>query len=110
MLDDNDFKVSRKKVAKKYADGRISSITPSNPTLTTLNALETEVANLFKEVLNYDGEIGIDQDFFTALNGSSLDYFALLESVKTKYNVVLPIEEGKTLTTVKDVCDFLKNN
>jgi len=110
LLDDNDFKVSRKKVAKKYADGRISSITPSNPTLATLNALETEVANLFKEVLNYDGEIGIDQDFFTALNGSSLDYFALLESVKTKYNVVLPIEEGKTLTTVKDVCDFLKNN
>ena len=110
LLGENDFKISRKKVAEKYADGRISAITPSNPTLTVLNALEKEVTDLFKEVLGYDGDISIDADFFTALNGSSLDYFALLESVKTKYNVVLPIEDGKTLTTVKDVCEFLKNH
>ena len=97
-------------MAEKYADGRISAITPSNPTLTALNALEKEVPDLFKEVLGYDSDISIDADFFTALNGSSLDYFALLESVKTKYNVVLPIEDGKTLTTVKDVCEFLKNH
>lgn len=113
LIEGNDFKLSRKKVAKKY-DGGGFYIVDINKLDEAVNrkitALESEIIDIFAQTLKKSPqEIATNADFFTDLGGSSFDYFALIDTIKVKYGVPMPLEDGKTLSTVDQFCSYLKN-
>jgi acyl carrier protein len=110
LMDSSDFKISRKKVAQKYRNGALKIIDSNTKMDEVLSEAEERVAKLFALALKTDDKIGLDSDFFTDLGGTSLDYFELVDSVKTEYGVDLPIDGGMSLTTVRQTCEFLLNN
>ena len=112
LLEGNDFKVSRQKIAKRYAQGEFRLLTAeSELSEEVLSRLETDVQAMVASVLGKSPEeIGVTANFFLELGGTSLDYFALADEVKSKFNATLPYENGETLATVKAICQFLKNN
>ena len=110
LMDSSDFKISRKKVAQKYHNGALKIIDSNTKMGEVLSEAEERVAKLFALALKTDDKIGLDADFFTDLGGTSLDYFELVDSVKTEYGVDLPVEGGMSLTTVRQTCEFLLNN
>ena len=62
----------------------------------------------YRKALEKDADkIGIADNFFTALGGTSLDYFTLLNLVKNRFNIEIPSDEGNRLTTVKEFCDYI---
>lgn len=111
LLESSEFKISRKKIARRYNEGklRIWNEESMRERLTeALSQLERDVCDCFAEALRKPTEtIGVDEDFFLTLGGTSLDYFVLLELIKTKFNADLPLSNGKTATTVKEVCAYL---
>ncbi len=110
LMGANDFKVSRKKVAKRYIEGFFAEIDVKNAEKEVekiLSSLEQKVAKCFAEVLQkQEDEIGLNADFFTELGGSSLDYFALLEEIKQEFGVEINQEEQ--LSCVADFCKIIK--
>lgn len=112
LLEGNDFKVSRQKIAKRYAQGEFRLLSAdSELSQEVLSRLETDVQAMVASVLGKSpDEIGVTANFFLELGGTSLDYFALADEVKNKFNASLPYENGETLATVKAICQFLKNN
>ena len=112
LISGGEFKISRTKLAKKVANGTIKTFSINETDAVTkekLSDLEKTITEIFATTLHIDAsEITLNSDFFTELGGSSLDYFVLVDEIKFRFNTTLPQEDGKTLSTVKDVCDFLK--
>ncbi len=107
----SEFKVSRKKLAKRYEKGEITVISENLKVFENISdELVTEIKDIFSRVLKKPiSEIDINADFFIDLGGTSLDYFELLNEIKLKYSVFIPENNGKTLSTVKEFYEFIKN-
>jgi acyl carrier protein len=114
LIQGSEFKVSRRKVAERYENGKIRAIDTGNiekQIAEILSHLESDVRECFAEALEKNAcEIETTDNFFTALGGTSLDYFTLLSLVKSRFNVEMPSDEGNRLTTVKEFCDYIRKN
>lgn len=112
LLLSDEFKISRRKVAKRYSAGEYQILTQDNFDFFAekLSKLEAEVRLIFSEILKLSTDkIGVDQNFFMELGGTSLDYFALIEEIKARFEIHIPIEDGITLSTVRELCEYIKN-
>lgn len=111
LMDANDFKISRKKIAKKYASGEFKLLKPETAQQDVENfqtELEKEICCCFAEALGKSvEEIPTTADFFSDLSGSSLDYFTLTDLLKNRYGVDVAKGEGESLFSVKEVCEFI---
>ena len=106
LLSDVDFKISRTKIAKRYAEGKIRTFDPSNMENhieSMLSELESGLQRCFTETLGIEADrVGINDDFFTDLGGNSMDYFVLLGKVKSELGIDIADDEAGKLHTVKD--------
>ncbi len=113
LLAGSDFKLSRKKVAKRYAEGEYRIVDLKNADAhiqRMLTELEEKIRESFAEALQMNAdEIGVDEDFYADLGGSSLNYFALVDILKSQYGVELDITNETQLVTVKDFCKYIEN-
>lgn len=113
LLEGNDFKINRTKIARRFAEGRIKTFDPRNigEHVTELaQELEGEVTDCFRQALSDDGRsIAPDDNFFRDLGGSSLDYFSLASIIKNRYGVDLLTSEGERLASVRAICERITN-
>jgi len=114
LMDVNEFKISRRRVAMKYSDGGFRVINLNNPDddiSEMISELECEVRECFALALERSvEEVSPTASFFVDLGGSSLDYFTLLNLIKAKFNLSTPISENEGLYTVRDFCGFIMKN
>lgn len=113
LLDASDFKVSRKKIAKKYADGLFTIVDNQQETAcaSSMTDVEKQLIACFALALQIDEEeITTKADFFTDLGGSSLDYFSLLDILKEKFDAEVEISEEDQPSTVEEFYNLIKNN
>lgn len=111
LMSPSEFKVSRKRIARIFAGGGFNLIDGENREVffEAATQLEREVKELFAQALRISpDEIKLGDDFFMDLGGTSLDYFTLVDSIKSKYGTDIPSNLDKTLSTVKEICDFIK--
>lgn len=110
IMDASEFKISRKKVAKKYARGEFFLLTPDTMALhrqQVLSRREHQVRACFAQALNQPEEqIGVLDDFFTDLGGTSLDYFMLKDLLTQRFGVQIE-EDAQGLTTVSAFCGYI---
>lgn len=107
LIEENDFKVSRKKLARRYEAG-MPGIVDLNDlegfVEHALSELEENVRGCFAEVLGLRAEeISPDGNFFTDYGGSSLDYFALVDKL-TRFGIDLTASKESTPATVREIC------
>ena len=111
LISGSEFKISRKKLARKFEAGEIRTFDPKcidKHIDELVSGLEAEIAECFAEVLEKKAaEIGIDDNFFTDLGGNSIEYFSLLAILKSRYGIELPTNDNDRLATVKDVFNFI---
>ncbi len=107
-----EYKVSRRKLAKRLADGSLTLIDETAHASSAsgeFGDLEKTVLHIFAEVLQKPGrEISADDNFFTVLGGSSIEYFMLADAVSERFGVDIKSAEGKSLHTVNEICSYIK--
>jgi acyl carrier protein len=112
LMAPTDIKISRHKVRKKYLAGQFHMIDRervSEHIDAVISELENEVVKCFADALEREaGDIGANDHFFRDLNGTSLDYFMLLEILKNKYAVEITESAKEQLFTVRDFCEYIK--
>ncbi len=111
LMSPGEFKVSRKRIARIFSGGGFNLIDGENREVFSEVAtqLEREVKELFAHALRISpDEIKLCDDFFMDLGGTSLDYFTLVDSIKSQYSTDIPSNLDKTLSTVKEICDYIK--
>lgn len=110
LMGETEFKVSRRSVAKKYQAGEFFILTPH--TMDThreqiLSRTEEALCRCFAEALGKAvQEIGVTDDFFADLGGTSLDYFMLKDGILAQFGVDITSQE-QPLTTVAACCQFI---
>lgn len=112
LMEPGEIKISRHKVRKKYLAGNFRHIERervSEHIDSVISELEREMTALFAEALERDErDVGADDHFFRDLDGSSLDYFMLLELLKNKYAVEITESAKQCLFTPRDFCEYVK--
>lgn len=111
LITGSEFKISRKKLSRKFEAGEIRVFDPKcieKHIDELVSGLEAEIAQCFAEVLEKEpSAIGVNDNFFTDLGGNSIDYFTLLTILKSKFGIELPTSDNDRLATVKDVFNFI---
>ena len=114
LMEANDFKLNRHRIAKRYAAGEFRLVTPETAVDIQDDVPEellNEVKEIFAVALNIASDtLDVDAHFFFDLNGSSLDYLAMLSDIQKKYEVSLPENEESSPSTVREFCRFIQNN
>ena len=112
LLRPGEFKLSRRKIAERIDSGELRFFDPrriDEHVAELESEMEVELVRCFAEALGKDVEqIGLNDDFFRDLEGTSLDYFALLGSIKSRFGVDMVSVGGAKLTTVRAFSDYLK--
>ena len=110
LMESSEFKLSRSKIAKKYAAGKFYVLTPQNMEdhrQRVQSAMEIHLRQLFAQALSKNlEEIGVTDDFFSDLNGTSLDFFMLKDLIKQHYYTDISSEE-QAPTTVQACCRYI---
>lgn len=113
LIAGSDFKLNRKKIARAFAAGEYSIYDAENKDIAkkAVSQIEIKMRDCFAEVLGKSpDEIGPNDDFFVDLGGTSLDYFMLMDAVKNEFDVDFPIKDDFSLSTLHDLCEYIKNN
>lgn len=110
LMESSEFKLSRSKIAKKYAAGKFFVLTPQNMEdhrQSVHSAMEMKLRQLFAEALGKSmEEIGVTDDFFGDLEGTSLDFFMLKDLIVQYYHTDITAEE-RAPTTVEACCRYI---
>ena len=112
LIAKDDFKKNRRKIKEAYESGKLPLYDRDKREEETDDpALIEELKAFFRTALDMGEEenVGINDDFFMDLGGTSLDYFSLLAALRTRCG--LPFEAGEeALHSVKDFYDYIKLN
>ncbi len=112
LLAPGEFKLSRRKLADRIDSGELKGFDPRHideHIAALADGMEREVAACFAEALGRDAsQITADADFFRDLEGTSLDYFALLGLIKSRLGVDIISGSEARLSTVKAFADYIK--
>lgn len=106
----DEFKKNRSRIAKDYAEGKLSIVE-----LSKIESSEDEseitrnIRLIFAVALKKDvEEIGSRDDFFLDLGGSSLDYFGMITEMNSEFNLTIPVGQSMELSTVESLSKFIE--
>lgn len=111
LITGTDFKINRKKITRLFAAGAYTLYDATDTTIKekVLSLLEESMREVIAQTLGKAAcEIGLDDNFFVDLGGTSLDYFVLVDAVKAKFNVDFPVRDDNTLSTLRELCEYVK--
>lgn len=104
----DEYKISRNKLSKRLKSGDIRQLSSVSDLEYATTKLEKEICEIISQTLDIDDNFDINADFFMDLNGSSLDFFTLVNEIKTRFGVDISTKDEKEITTVKSICDRLQ--
>ena len=110
LMGAQEFKVSRARVRRALESGEIAPYTfEAGSEQREDAALVRRVTVHFAEALRRDpASIEPNAHFFYDLGGTSLDYFAMVAAIQGEYNVGFPTDAGQSLSTVNEICRFIR--
>ncbi|MBO7150506.1 MAG: AMP-binding protein [Clostridia bacterium] len=112
LLRPSEFKLNRRKLAQRIESGELSTFDVRHMDVymeSLASGMETEIAQCFAQVLGKElSAIGAEDDFFRDLEGTSLDYFALLGAIKSRLGVEIVLKDGEKLSTVRAFADYVR--
>lgn len=110
LMESSEFKLSRSKIARKYDAEKFFLLTPQNMEdhrQRIYSAMEQQIRQFFADALSKPPEeIGLTDDFFGDLGGTSLDFFMLKDLIKQYYYTDIAAEE-QAPTTVEACCRYI---
>ena len=113
LLGAGEFKISRKKIADRVKNGVIRVFEVSELDARAdemLEGIESDIRECFAEVLGKDASLILkDSNFFCDLNGTSIEYYALLGAIKSKLGVEIVSSDALKLATVSDFAAYIQS-
>ncbi|MBO5944998.1 MAG: AMP-binding protein [Clostridia bacterium] len=114
LVDEGELKVSRRRLAAKINGGGAAFFEPrgiDEHVETVSSNLEATIRDAFAEALGREPEsISTTADFFSDLDGTSIDYFTLVGIIRSRFGIEVMNAEGERLSTVKDFWNYIKNS
>ena len=110
LMTAEEFKYNRRRLARDYAAGRLHVLADDVREEETVRSdTASVIRTMFAEALGRPAEeIAPDADFFLDAGGSSLDYFALIAALEEKFSVSFPTDNGKSLSTVRELSEYIE--
>jgi acyl carrier protein len=113
LMNENEFKVNRGIIRRKLDDGELQELDfdnipqgeePDNEVVDNLKRITAEVLGKSRD------SIPSNADFFLELEGTSLDYFALVSRIEEEYGIKIELTEDNPLKSVNDFYRYIEDN
>ena len=110
LMTGDEFKLNRRRLASDLREGRLNVADPSSAgSEEEQDELMLHLRQVIAAALDRDiSEVAPQSDFFADLGGTSLDYFAVIAKLQEDFSVAFPQSDGKSLSTVQELYDFIK--
>ena len=114
LIEENEFKVNRRKIQKKYLAGELYSYDDESRAKTEKrgrSAYYEKVNAVFCKALDKEpGEVGDYEDFFIDGGGDSLGYLSMMAELENTYEIDFPSMGEKSLSTIGDIVDYIEQS
>lgn len=114
LMREGEIKISRRRVAERVGAGGITTFDPrgiDEHVERLRTGLESAVRDCFARALGREADaIGLNDGFFTDLDGTSLDYFSLLGIIKERFGIDVLSGGAEKFSTVSEFSDYIKNS
>ena len=108
LMADDDIKLNRTKIARRFRDGAFTVLTPDRAHEDDLGELREQVRQIFAEALNKPADaVGDQSDFFLEEGGTSLDYFSMVVQLQDRFGIQFPADAGSSLNTVGEIAAYV---
>lgn len=112
LIEENDFKLKRASIARKYAAGEYHVVIPGESETEEMVPDDEKILKIRQMVALSVGrepeDVGYEADFFLDLGGTSLDYFALCSEIEKEYHVAIPVSGGDNLKSVRNFYEYIE--
>lgn len=112
LMQPQEFKLNRRRLAKDYAAGALTELTEercAEAFVRDSSALATQIRAMFAVATNHPAqEIADDADFFRDLGGTSLDYFAMISQMQEEYGISFPTVGSQSLSAVRELSQYIE--
>ncbi len=109
LIDNDDFKLNRKKVEKKFYSGQLRTFDKKeNVSSSDLDEVTNKVKEIFSNTLNHEVN-NLDGDIFLDLGGTSLDYFAIVSLIHDEFGVDIYSVANNSLTSINSISEYIKS-
>ena len=109
LIDNDDFKLNRKKVEKKFYNGELRTFDDKKDMSTSdLDEVTNKVREIFNDTLNKE-VTNLDGDIFLDLGGTSLDYFAIVSLIHDEFGVDIYSVANNSLTSINSISEYIKS-
>lgn len=110
LIGGDDFKLNRRKTAKRLERGELCALDPDECERTgSSDALTYRICGLFAKVLGKDpSSITPLTDFFLDAGGTSLDYFSFVTELQNEFGYALPEGSSRALSRPCDISDCIR--
>ncbi|MBR1862170.1 MAG: AMP-binding protein [Lachnospiraceae bacterium] len=110
LMDSNDFKLNRRKIAEKLESGEIRKADPRDESF-VVSELTESVAGIIGSVIGKSAsEVAPNADIFFELGGSSLDYFTIVMELQREFRVTFPPENDRSFKTAAEFADYIEKH
>ena len=108
LIKGNEFKLNRKRLSDEYNQGTLNILSYENKDedKNVFDEIEKQVALCFEKVLGKAVDKNVD--FFVDAGGSSLEYFTLITYIQEEFDVIIPLENDRKLSTISDFSAYVK--
>lgn len=111
LLIADEYKLNRIRLKNAAEHNEFHILTPSSVEEESKDELTAALKSAFSTALSKaEEDIPESADFFLDLGGSSLEYFAMISELSSKLGLSFPTEDGKTLSTVRDLREFIRKD
>lgn len=112
LLQGDEFKLNRLRLARDYEAGRLSILDPSERREEEpADELLRQVIVFFAAALDKDvSSIAADADFFLDEGGTSLDYFAMISRMQDSFGIDFPADGETGLHTPRQFADYIRKD
>lgn len=110
LMRENDFKISRTQIRNRYRGGELKAYTPSTAAgAGVMDEMLVRITGMMAAAAGQpERSVRPDEDFFTDLGGTSLDYCTLTGMVEEAFQVTLPSGAGRPVSTADAIADCVR--
>lgn len=110
LMEPDDFKFNRRRIAQRIESGEIKAVDPENDEIKV-----TELISKICEVISQSTGIETDRikpgsNLFYDLGLSSLDYFTIVLGINKEFSVELPMDGDSTFKTAAEIADYIEKH
>lgn len=110
LLEKDDFKLNRRKIAARIESGSITCVDPEKDVVNATELTEKVIEIIARVLGKQVEEVKPDSNLMYDLGGTSLDYFTIVMDLQKEFSVTISENDGQYFKTANEFAEYIERS